>query len=95
MPGVGMRACSSSTKVFQNATNGRGSAVTMTVSSTSEMMPKSTSGPTIQIGASTGSAPSVLQRRLVPAGGERDRDARVDHAAAVGEHLDALARRPR
>ena len=31
----------------------------MTVSSTSEMMPKCTSGPTIQIGASTASAPSV------------------------------------
>ena len=31
----------------------------MTVSSTSEMIPKSTSGPTIQIGASTASAPSV------------------------------------
>ena len=95
MPGVGMRACSSSTNVFQNASNGRGSAVTMTVSSTSEMMPKSTPVPTIQIGASTGSAPSVCSVASMPAGSQRDRDARVDYAAAVGEHLDGARRRPR
>ena len=39
MPGVGMRACSSRMKEFQAATMGRGSMVTMTVSSTSMMTP--------------------------------------------------------
>ena len=67
----------------------------MTVSSTSEMIPKCTSGPTMQIGASTASAPSVRSVASCQPGVERHRDARVDHAAAVGEHLDAARRRSR
>ena len=55
------------------------------------MMPKSTSGPTIQIGASTASEPSVCSGPRCQPGVERDGDAGVDDAAAVGEHLDALA----
>ncbi len=39
MPGVGTRACSESTKEFQAASSGRGSAVTTTVSSTSQITP--------------------------------------------------------
>ena len=44
MPGVAIRARSLSTKVFHRARNGRGSAVTMIVSSMSETMPKVVSG---------------------------------------------------
>ena len=45
MPGTGWRACSSTTNEFHAARSGRGSAVTMTVSSTSETTPKRTSEP--------------------------------------------------
>ena len=70
MPGTALRACSSRTNVFQAASSGRGSAVTMTVSSMSETTPKLTAGSTIRTGASTGSAPSVLSRTVAQPGGE-------------------------
>ena len=44
MPGVGVRACSSSTNEFHAASSGRGSAVTTTVSSMSETSPMFASG---------------------------------------------------
>ena len=59
MPGTGWRACSSTTKEFHAARSGRGSAVTMTVSSTSDTTPKRTSGPTTNTRVSTGSPPST------------------------------------
>ena len=56
MPGVGVRACSFSTNVFQAASSGRGSAVTMTVSSMSETTPKGAAGSRTNTGASTAGA---------------------------------------
>ena len=62
MPGTAVRACSSSTNVFHAASSGRGSAVTMTVSSMSERMPKRTAGSRMRTSASTGSASATLRR---------------------------------
>lgn len=59
MPGTGCRACSFTTNEFHAASSGRGSAVTMTVSSTSDTMPNVTSGPTTNTRVSTGSPPST------------------------------------
>src|SRR5690606_26817203 len=59
MPGTGARACSSSTKEFHAAMNGRGRAVTMTVSSTSHTTPKCSPSATTNTVASTGSRPST------------------------------------
>jgi hypothetical protein len=56
------------TNVFHAASSGRGSAVTMTVSSMSEMSPNFMPGSTTRIGASTGSAPSVLSRTQLQPG---------------------------
>ena len=84
MPGVGTRACSSSTNVFQAARSGRGSAVTITVSSTSEMMPNVAFGSTMKTGASKHAGRlGGGQPDGVPARGELNGDDRVDHAAAV------------
>ena len=46
IPGVVARACSLTTKVCQAASSGRGSAVTITVSSMSETTPNRVSGST-------------------------------------------------
>ena len=46
MPGVVARACSLTTKVCQAASSGRGRAVTITVSSMSDTIPKRSSGST-------------------------------------------------
>ena len=53
IPGTGRRAFSSRTKEFHAARKGRGSAVTMIVSSTSQMMPISAAGSTIHTAAVT------------------------------------------
>ena len=58
MPGVAIRACSLTTKLFHAASMGRGSAVTITVSSTSVTMPKMVPSGTTYTSASTGSDPS-------------------------------------
>ena len=93
MPGTGRRACSSSTNVFHAANSGRGSAVTMTVSSTSETMPKSHIGVHDEhgrggrfrlIGAHGDGVPSRRQIRL---------QHNVDDAAAVCGDLGAASRR--
>ena len=83
MPGTGWRACSSTTKEFHAARSGRGRAVTMTVSSTSETTPKRTSGPTTNTRVSTGSPPSTdivegLPARLERAPAARCRSRRRD-----------------
>ena len=62
MPGTERRACSSSTKVFHAARNGRGNAVTMTVSSMSETIPNRTLASTTKIGAVTAVPPSTTRR---------------------------------
>ena len=59
IPGTGWRACSFTTKEFHAASRGRGRAVTITVSSTSETTPKRTSDPTMNTRVSTGSLPST------------------------------------
>ncbi len=68
MPGTAMRACSSRTNVFHAASSGRGSAVTITVSSMSEIRPNFTAGSITRIGASTGAAPSQCRRTLAQPG---------------------------
>ena len=50
--------------MFHAASNGRGSAVTMTVSSMSDTTPKRMSGARTRTGASTGAAPSRCSRTL-------------------------------
>jgi hypothetical protein len=50
--------------VFHAASIGRGSAVTMTVSSMSDTTAKRTSGARMRTGASTGSAPARSSRTL-------------------------------
>ena len=68
MPGTAVLACSSRTNVFHAASSGRGSAVTITVSSMSETTPNFIAGSTTRIGASTDSAPSVLSRTVAQPG---------------------------
>jgi hypothetical protein len=68
MPGVADRACSSSTKLFQAATKGRGSAVMRIVSSTSEMTPSFASGSTTATGASAGSLSPACRVRVCQPG---------------------------
>ena len=91
MPGVGMRACSSSTKVFQAARSGRGSMVTMTVSSTSESTPNVTEGSTTLSGASTATDFCGAERGRVPAGREDHLHHGVDDATPVRDQLETLA----
>ena len=59
MPGVAIRARSLSTKVFHRARKGRGSAVTITVSSMSDTIPNLVSGPMTRMLAFTASVPSA------------------------------------
>ena len=59
MPGVATRACSSRTNEFQAANSGRGSAVTTTVSSTSDKSPNSQEASTTNTRALTSGEPSA------------------------------------
>ena len=71
IPATGCRACSSMTKEFHAASRGRGSAVTMTVSSTSDTTPNRMSGPTMKTWLSIGSPPSTDIVRVCQPGSSR------------------------
>ena len=91
MPGTGRRLLSLTSKALRNASRGRGSIVTMMVSSMSLTRPNSSPGPTMRTGSSTGSASSVEPHR-VPAGLEVGLEAHVNVAVAdAGDHVAVLS----
>jgi hypothetical protein len=72
MPGTGRRLLSLTRKALRKASRGRGSIVTMMVSSMSLTRPNASPGPTMRTGSSTGSASSVESRTVFQPGWRSD-----------------------